>query len=123
MCASRSDLEEDELNFMPPLTLDQVLAVFLLCFEAAIEAMPLFPLDPGPARLVPGEHLRELPSGITVWQYAYNFSAAPYLIKDFEVSTLPPRLQEVHQALRKKNLRDHSCLLLDDALQAKLKAK
>ncbi|KAF1348391.1 hypothetical protein EJ07DRAFT_25896, partial [Lizonia empirigonia] len=110
----------DDTNSLPPLTLEQVLTIFLWCFEAAIEALPLYPLILKDTRFLPASCLSGLPPGLKVWEFALDYSAAPCLVKDYNINALPAPLQEVHQALRKKNVCDYFCLLLESALRAKL---
>lgn len=117
-CATASDTV-DEPQTPSSLTLDRVLVVIVLCFEAATETLPFAPPLPSNTRKIPGGFLPWLPSHNKVWEFTRERSASPTL-GPYNLEGLPASYRQVHAALRKTNMCDHFCFFLEAPLRAKL---
>ncbi|KAF1923052.1 uncharacterized protein M421DRAFT_9959 [Didymella exigua CBS 183.55] len=95
-----------------------VLLVFLLCFEAAINALPFSPPIRSTTGQVPGSLLTSTPSHIKVWEFKRNHLAS--LKSSHELEALPASYRRVYAALRKQNICDHFCFFLEASLRVKL---
>ncbi|KAJ8114459.1 hypothetical protein OPT61_g3661 [Boeremia exigua] len=109
----------DEIETTQTLTLERVLTVFLLCFEAAIDSLPFYPPVPSTTRLVSSSSIPSLPSFVTVWEFTRDHSVAPQR-SPRSLEAFPAWYRAVHRSLSRQNLCDHFCLLMDDAVRSKL---
>ncbi|KAF2125198.1 hypothetical protein P153DRAFT_259717, partial [Dothidotthia symphoricarpi CBS 119687] len=91
-----------------PFALEEVLEVFLVIFEAAVDARPTRSFS----HATPIDHPWEI--GLTVWEFYYNDgpNVAP--------SGLSPMPQLLVRAMAKKDLCDHFAFLLVDEVTRKL---
>lgn len=117
-CITTSDTTNEPETPLP-LILDRVLVVFLLCFEAAIDALPFHPPVLSTTRQVPGGFLPYLPAHIKAWEFTRDRSLSPAR-GPHNLEGLPASYRQVHAALRKINMCDHFCFFLEAPLRAKL---
>ncbi|KAJ4313905.1 hypothetical protein N0V94_006716 [Neodidymelliopsis sp. IMI 364377] len=121
MSSSNSDFETaGEAKTSPPLTIFQVMTIFTFCFEAAVNEFPLCPLILEDTHIVPSSSIEGMPADVEVWQYARDRTVDPIPFQDHDTSYFSPAVLAVHRALRKLDLCDTFCALLDEALSAKL---